>query len=92
MTFLTIAMLAAVISRLPEIFDSHQVIQGLMTEYPQDYVRELNDVVHDLDPITAAHKKIGMAIYDAPGVVADGDCESANVRGKTTKNKRWRKV
>lgn len=38
-----------------------------------------------------AHADIGMAIYDVAVVVTDGECEIMNVRGKITKNKRWRK-
>ncbi len=92
MTHITTATLTGVIGRLDRSFDSHQVIQGLMTHYPQEYVRELYDVILDPDPRMAGHMVIGMAIHDVPGVIADGDVESPNVRGKTTKNQRWRKV
>jgi hypothetical protein len=85
-------MLIAVIDAIPGKFDSHQVIQELMTRYPREYVGELYEHIDDPDPILAGHVDIAFAIGRVSGVEADGEVESINVRGKKTKNKLWKKV
>lgn len=92
MTHITDAILSTVIGPMPDFFESHDVIQGLMTSYPQEYVRELYDKVSAADPIQTTHSVIGRTLHRIPGIVAVNRVDSPNVRGPVTENQRWRKL
>lgn len=92
MTYLTIAILSTSVGRMRNLFDSHAVIQDLMTHHPQDYVRELYENVQSADPIWATHFAIGRALEQIPGIEKDVRVSSVNVRGQVTQNQQWRKL
>jgi len=92
MRHLTIADLATIVRTLPDVFESHDVIRGLMTSRPRDYVLELHAYCHTDDPIQVAHARIGRALHGVPDVVATRRPKSPNVRGRSTKNQQWKKV
>lgn len=93
MHYLTDPMFTNVISALPQFFDSHAVIRGLMSKYPQEYVKELNANVASSDPIRETHRQIGQHIGSIRNVqknTAIGRVESTNIRGPVTENQAWR--
>jgi len=92
MTHLTDSILANAIRGLPDTFDSHDVIQAVMTANPQQYVRELYENVTAVDPIQTTHAVIGRTLHRIPGIVALQRVDSVNVRGPETENQQWQKV
>jgi hypothetical protein len=92
MTHLTDTILIAAVSGLPETFESHHVIQAVMTSHPQEYVRELYENVTAVDPIRTTHAVIGRTLHRIPGIVAARRVDSANVRGPETENQQWQKL
>jgi hypothetical protein len=92
MTDLTTEKLAAAVASLPTVFDSHDVIRVIMTNNPQEYVRELYEWKDADDPIQAAHADIGESIRAVEGVVPTCKVDSMNIRGRVTKNQQWRKL
>jgi hypothetical protein len=92
-THLTNAILAAAVTSIPEtVFDSHAVIQVLLTHYPKEYARELYACVDEDDPIQGLHAEIGMNLHDVPGIAPTRKVPSLNIRGRATSNQEWRKV
>jgi hypothetical protein len=92
MTHLTDTILTAAVSGLPDTFESHHVIQTVMTSHPQEYVRELYKNLSAVDPILTTHAVIGRALHHIPGIVASQRVSSSNIRGPETKNQQWRKL
>lgn len=92
MFFLNDAILTATVNDLPAKFESHDVIQCVMTTHPQEYVRELNKKVTAVDPIQTTHAVIGRTLHRILGIVAVRHVNSVNVRRRKTVNKLWRKL
>ena len=92
MTHIVDAMLLAVIGPLPRTFDSHAVIRGLMTVFPQEYVREEYTNVGNPDPIRETHRQIGIALLGVPGSRPTRRVNSPNVRDPVTENQEWEKT
>ena len=95
MKYLTDEILLGAIERLgSEAFDSHALLQDLMTHHPHDYVRELNEKIRTEDPILQTHSDIASQLNFAPlsAVVENlGQVSSLNVRGKRTTVHKWRR-
>jgi len=91
MTHISDPLLAAVVRPMPNSFDSHEVIQVLMTKHPKEYVSELYQNVRSDDPIRVTHSEIGRALHRVPGLRTNGRVDSVNVRGPVTENQRWQK-
>jgi hypothetical protein len=91
-THITDAMLLDVIGPLPTTFDSHAVIRGLMTIYPQEYVREEYTNVSNPDPIRETHRQIGIVLLGVPSIRPTRKVNSPNVRGPITENQKWEKI
>ena len=97
MKHLTDTILMSVVGTLPDTFDSHELIQAVMTSHPQAYVRELYEYVESADPIHETHKHIGLAlkaitaITALDGIKAGDRVKSVNVRGRVTENQQWHK-
>ncbi|WP_372721455.1 hypothetical protein [Novipirellula sp.] len=93
MLHLNESILSIIIAELPNSFDSHQLIQAIMTIYPQEYVRQLYENVAAIDPIRTTHAKIERRIHLIPSVAAAPQrVESENVRGPETRNQQWQKL
>ncbi len=92
MTHVTDTILTAAVTSLPQTFESHHVIQAVMTAHPQEYVRELYAHVTAVDPIKTTHAVIGRTLHRIPGIVAVRRVDSANVRGPETENQQWQKL
>jgi hypothetical protein len=92
MTHVTDNILSTIVCGLPETFESHHVIQAVMTAHPQEYVRELYENVTAVDPIRTTHAVIGRTLHRIPGIVAVRRVENANVRGRETENQQWQKL
>jgi len=92
MTHITDAMLLTVIGPLQTPFDSHDVIRGLMTVFPQEYVREEYANVGNPDPIRETHRQIGIALLGVSGIHPTRKINSPNIRGPVTENQEWEKT
>lgn len=92
MTHITDAMLLTIIAPMPSTFDSHAVIRGLMTLFPQEYVREEYANVGNPDPIRETHRQIGIALLGVPGIRPTRRVNSPNIRGPVTENQEWEKT
>ena len=92
MRYITNQMLLAVIGQLPMRFDSHDVIRGLMTAFPQEYVREEYENVGNQDPIRETHRQIGIALLGISCIRPTRRVNSPNIRGPITENQEWEKI
>lgn len=91
MNHITLPMLVDAVAAQGAVFDSHAIIRWLMTNYPQEYVRDLFECVASDDPIQTAHAQFGLALHEVPGIRPDSKVKSMNVRGQVTENQQWRK-
>lgn len=92
MIHVTDAMLLTVIEQLPSTFDSHAVIRGIMTVFPQEYVREEYANIDSPDPIRETHRQIGVALVSVPVIRPTRRVNSPNIRGPVTENQEWEKI
>ncbi len=92
MTHLTDVIMAAAIGNLEDVFDSHAMIQQIMTNHPHEYIHELYGNITASDPITITDAVIGKSLHRVPGITTHGRVKSPNIRGQITDNQRWRKI
>ena len=60
MVYLTDEILRRTVANQTEDeFDSHDLIFALMTDFPHDYVRQLNECLDHEDPFVKLHTRIG---------------------------------
>ena len=91
MVHLSDSLIASVVGSLPPLFESHDVIQTLMTLHPHEYVRELHANLSASDPIRITDALIGRALHRVPGIVPVRRVLGLNPRGRRTANQQWQK-
>jgi hypothetical protein len=92
MIHLTTLILTDSVAAMADVFDSHDVINHILTVYPQQYILESNTRVAMADPIHETHKVIGSTLLEVEGIEKHGRVVSRNIRGQATECQRWRKV
>lgn len=91
-TTVTDDMLHEAIARIAgNSFDSHDVIEDLMTYHPQEYVRDLASYVDIADPIQTYHATLGRRLAGLSTIERTETVLSTNVRGRKTSNQGWKK-
>ena len=97
MVYLTDEILRRVVQEQSEdIFDSHDLIFTLMTDFPHDYVRQLHECLDHEDPFIKLHTRIGRRL--ASKELSDAlkqlhrKRRSKNCRGKDDECEIWEKV
>ena len=75
-------------------FDTHDVIQIVMRDNPQDYVRELYHHIDSSDPFKTVHGAIGRELAQMQGVVRQlyRKAGTMNVRGNISPAEEWERI
>jgi len=79
------------INSLPDVFDTHAVIQTLMMIAPRQYAGDLCATSGE-DPIQNLHASNGRRLLDFGVIEPTKKVSSANVRGQENKNQEWSKT
>lgn len=81
------------IDDMPDIFDSHDLIFGMMRRYPRAYTLALYECRRSKDPIRTLHSKIGRKLSELTGRVRKVRRKaSVNARGLHSTNQYWEKI
>ena len=84
-------MIRDLIQQLPNVFDSHDVIERIMQKHPQQYTMDLFSFVAKDDPIHSLHASIGQRLLGFDSIEKTEKVPSTNVRGNDTDNQEWRR-
>jgi hypothetical protein len=74
---------------MPNVFDSHALIQRIMRQHPQQYTMDLFSFVSSPDPIQSLHASIGQRLLSIDTIKPTQKVASMNVRGQETDNQEW---
>ena len=90
---ITDQMLNDAIGAMPVTFDSHAIIEALMTARPREYVHDLYEhyLTAQDDPIKELHAAIGRRLAGLGTLTKTRKVLSRNVRGRDTENQEWRR-
>ena len=90
---ITNGMLRELIHRMRAVFDSHDLIQEIMTKHPQEYTKDLYSFVESTDPIQSLHQSIGQRLLgiDLIEKASSDKVRTTNARRKDNANQSWRR-